>query len=108
MQRTEKRHRRILSDGLHPIGASPHAVGARAVDELPAGCQEVSGEAQFHRGDERDAGAFVGFLIGCYAGFRALWRVTKTMQRDIEIEERMQRGEDPWSKDEKKETDGTA
>lgn len=41
--------------------------------------------------------AFVGFLLGCYAGFRALHRVAKTMQRDVELEERLQRGEDPWA-----------
>jgi len=41
--------------------------------------------------------ALVGFLIGCYAGFRALFRVGKKMQRDIELEERMERGEDPWA-----------
>jgi F0F1-type ATP synthase assembly protein I len=41
--------------------------------------------------------AFVGFLLGCYAGFRALFRVAKQMQRDVELEERMERGEDPWA-----------
>jgi F0F1-type ATP synthase assembly protein I len=42
--------------------------------------------------------AFVGFLLGCYAGFRALFKAAKTMQRDIENEERLERGEDPWAK----------
>jgi F0F1-type ATP synthase assembly protein I len=42
--------------------------------------------------------AFVGFLLGCYTGFRALYRVSKTMQRDIERDERLERGEDPWAK----------
>jgi F0F1-type ATP synthase assembly protein I len=40
--------------------------------------------------------AFVGFLLGCYAGFRALFKAAKNMQRDIENEERLSRGEDPW------------
>ena len=51
--------------------------------------------------------ALVGFLLGCYAGFRALFRVGKKMQRDIEDEERLARGEDPWApkvKDEDEET----
>lgn len=41
--------------------------------------------------------AFVGFLIGCYAGFRALYKAAKTMERDIENDERLERGEDPWA-----------
>lgn len=41
--------------------------------------------------------AFLGFLLGCYAGFRALFRAAKQMQRDIELEERLERGEDPWA-----------
>jgi hypothetical protein len=41
--------------------------------------------------------AFVGFLVGCYAGFRALYRAAKQMQRDVEIDERLARGEDPWA-----------
>jgi ATP synthase protein I len=41
--------------------------------------------------------AFIGFLLGCYAGFRALFRVAKTMQKDIEREEALERGEDPWA-----------
>jgi hypothetical protein len=40
--------------------------------------------------------ALVGFLIGCYAGFRALFTAAKEMQRDIERQERLERGEDPW------------
>lgn len=40
--------------------------------------------------------AFIGFLIGCYAGFRALFRTAKQMQLDIEREEKLERGEDPW------------
>ena len=42
--------------------------------------------------------AFAGFLLGCYAGFRALFKASQRMQRDIELEERMERGEDPWAK----------
>lgn len=45
--------------------------------------------------------AFVGFLLGCYAGFRAMFRAAKAMQRDIENEERLERGEDPWAKPER-------
>lgn len=41
--------------------------------------------------------AAVGFLVGVYAGFRALFRAASQMQRDIEREERMIRGEDPWA-----------
>jgi ATP synthase protein I len=41
--------------------------------------------------------AFAGFLLGCYAGFRALFKAAKTMQRDIENDERLARGEDPWA-----------
>ncbi|MBX3192673.1 MAG: AtpZ/AtpI family protein [Labilithrix sp.] len=41
--------------------------------------------------------AFVGFLLGCYAGFRALFKAAKTMQRDIELQEKLERGEDPWA-----------
>lgn len=41
--------------------------------------------------------ALVGFLLGCYAGFRGLFRAAKLMQRDIEREERLERGEDPWA-----------
>lgn len=40
--------------------------------------------------------AFVGFLLGCYAGFRALFRAAKQMTRDIERDEALERGEDPW------------
>jgi hypothetical protein len=41
--------------------------------------------------------ALVGFLLGCYAGFRSLFRTAKLMQRDIEREEKLLRGEDPWA-----------
>jgi F0F1-type ATP synthase assembly protein I len=40
--------------------------------------------------------ALVGFLVGCYAGFRALFRTAKQMQLDIEREEKLERGVDPW------------
>jgi hypothetical protein len=40
---------------------------------------------------------FVGFLIGCYSGFRALFKAGRTMQRDIEREEQLERGIDPWA-----------
>jgi hypothetical protein len=45
--------------------------------------------------------AFVGFLLGCYAGFRGLFRAAKSMQRDIERQERLERGEDPWAEPER-------
>lgn len=41
--------------------------------------------------------AFVGFLLGCYTGFRALFKAAKTMLRDIDNDERLARGEDPWA-----------
>lgn len=43
---------------------------------------------------------FAGFIVGCYAGFRALFVAAKTMQRDIERDEAMERGEDPWAEPE--------
>lgn len=43
--------------------------------------------------------AFVGFLLGCYAGFRALFKAASRMQRDIENDEALERGEDPWDKE---------
>ena len=43
--------------------------------------------------------ALVGFVLGCYAGFRALFRAGKQMQRDIENEEKLERGEDPWAEE---------
>jgi len=49
--------------------------------------------------------AFVGFLLGVYTGFRALFRVAKTMQRDIERDEALERGEDPWAPKEPAEDD---
>ena len=50
--------------------------------------------------------AFVGFVLGCYTGFRALFRAAKQMQRDIELDERLERGEDPWAKPEDDEAGG--
>lgn len=41
--------------------------------------------------------AFVGFLLGCYAGFRALFKAASRMQQDIDNEEALARGEDPWA-----------
>ncbi len=41
--------------------------------------------------------AYVGFIVGCYAAFRTLYRAAKTMERDVEREERLERGEDPWA-----------
>jgi F0F1-type ATP synthase assembly protein I len=48
---------------------------------------------------------YVGFLVGCYSGFRALFRAAKTMQKDIEREEALERGEDPWADEKKKDDD---
>ncbi|AKU97454.1 hypothetical protein AKJ09_04118 [Labilithrix luteola] len=45
--------------------------------------------------------AAVGFLVGCYAGFRALWIAAKRMSLDIERDERLERGEDPWAEPER-------
>lgn len=42
--------------------------------------------------------AVIGFLVGCYAGFRAMFKAAKQMTRDIEKDEAMERGEDPWEK----------
>jgi F0F1-type ATP synthase assembly protein I len=39
----------------------------------------------------------LGFVVGVYAGFRALFVAASHMQRDIERAERQERGEDPWS-----------
>jgi F0F1-type ATP synthase assembly protein I len=50
--------------------------------------------------------AAVGFVIGCYAGFRALFKAAKTMQRDIDNDERLARGEDPWAPKPKDEGEG--
>ena len=52
--------------------------------------------------------AFAGFLLGCYAGFRALFKAAKTMQRDIENDERLARGEDPWAPKPKDDDDDDA
>jgi F0F1-type ATP synthase assembly protein I len=47
--------------------------------------------------------AAVGFLLGVYTGFRALFRTAQRMQKDIENEEALARGEDPWAAKEKDE-----
>jgi hypothetical protein len=39
-----------------------------------------------------------GFLLGVYAGFRALFVTAAHMQKDIERAERQERGEDPWTR----------
>jgi len=41
--------------------------------------------------------ALVGFLLGCYAGFRALFKAAKRMEKDIANDEKLARGEDPWA-----------
>ena len=38
-----------------------------------------------------------GFVIGVYAGFRALFMAASHMQKDIERAERRERGENPWA-----------
>ncbi len=43
--------------------------------------------------------SLVGFLLGCYAGFRALFKAAKRMERDIERDEMLARGEDPWAEE---------
>ncbi len=42
--------------------------------------------------------AAIGFLLGGYAGFRALFRAAKRMERDIDREDRLARARDPWAK----------
>jgi ATP synthase protein I len=49
--------------------------------------------------------AFVGFLLGCAAGFRTLFRAARQMERDIELDERLERHEDPWEKREPEDDD---
>lgn len=49
--------------------------------------------------------ALVGFGLGLYAGFRALFKAGKQMQKDIEREEALNRGEDPWAPPEPPEDD---
>jgi F0F1-type ATP synthase assembly protein I len=41
----------------------------------------------------------IGFLLGVYAGFKGIWRAAKKMQRDVEIAEKLERGDDPWEDD---------
>jgi F0F1-type ATP synthase assembly protein I len=43
--------------------------------------------------------AGLGFLMGCYAGFKALWTAAKRMERDVADDEAQERGEDPWDHD---------
>jgi ATP synthase protein I len=54
----------------------------------------------------------VGFVVGCYAGFRGLYKAAKQMQRDVENDEKLARGIDPWAdpkpKDDDSETDTSA
>lgn len=47
-------------------------------------------------------GGIIGFVLGCYAGFSALFKTAKKMQKDIERDEALERGEDPWAEDEAK------
>jgi F0F1-type ATP synthase assembly protein I len=47
--------------------------------------------------------AAVGFVLGVYSGFRALFLTAKRMQKDIENDEALARGEDPWAPKEKDE-----
>jgi ATP synthase protein I len=41
--------------------------------------------------------AGIGFVLGCVAGFRSLLRTARRMERDIERDEALARGEDPWA-----------
>lgn len=52
--------------------------------------------------------AAVGFALGVYTGFRALWKTAQRMQKDIENDEALERGEDPWAPKEKDEDDDGA
>ena len=49
----------------------------------------------------------VGFALGVYTGFRALFIAAKRMQKDIENDEALARGEDPWAPKEASEDDDT-
>lgn len=44
----------------------------------------------------------VGFLLGVYTGFRALFVTAKKMQKDVEEAEALDRGEDPWDDEEQR------
>ncbi len=35
-------------------------------------------------------------VAGVYAGFRSIFKAAKTMERDVEKEEKLDRGESPW------------
>ena len=48
----------------------------------------------------------VGFLLGCYAGFRALFKAAKSMARDADDEDRLERGEDPWREESSDDREG--
>jgi len=37
-----------------------------------------------------------GFIFGVFAGFYSLWKTVSNMQKDIERQEKKDRGEDPW------------
>lgn len=36
-------------------------------------------------------------IAGVYAGFRSLFKASKDMQRDVEKQEKLDRGESPWN-----------
>lgn len=42
---------------------------------------------------------WIGFVVGVYTGFKALFRLSKQMQKDIEQQEALDRGEDPWGEE---------
>lgn len=49
---------------------------------------------------------FVGFLFGVTVGFRSIFVAARYMQRDIERQERRDRGEDPWREKEEDDDGG--
>ncbi len=66
---------------------------------LSIGLGYYGGDWLDHRFGTRGWLAGLGFLVGCYAGFKALWTAAKRMGKDVEREEAQDRGEDPWDDD---------
>jgi F0F1-type ATP synthase assembly protein I len=43
--------------------------------------------------------ALLGFVVGVYAAFKALFTAARKMQKDIDLAERRDRGEDIWAEE---------
>ena len=50
-------------------------------------------DRHFHTGYIR----WIGFVVGVYTGFKALFRLAKQMEEDVAKQEALDRGEDPWA-----------